>query len=376
MSASNSSINFSSTTFGSNKRRQENNETSFASSTANKRRPSNSGTVKRFRAKQPTFLNQQPSKLNIKRIFDLLNKEQLVHLLTKTIEIEPRLEEFLVEESEIKFFQNNGTKFKLLQEKLLAQFEKLMSMIPFERNQSFLPTFNNDVVKDFSTIVINDYSFEKIKTSYLDFLNLIYDYNEYALKFCSLNMEIWNLVEISLKILINLPTLENKVNNYYKNYLIEKLDNLIVSVLIQQSLENNSETAKNIEMIINMNKTKLSILIEALGAGKLTSVKKFVEKLSGGSSCIKPREENSASNYINNFLSSQHEQPSFLQQQLSNQNIDQNNSLSFHDSILITGIASKNQEQQSCISFTDGSEHDSRSTNSEYSMTNPGSYLT
>ena len=363
----------------------------------------NNLSSKRFRSKQqiynnPSFINQEPVKLNINRILDILSKEQLTHLLMKSIQMEPRLEKFLIEESELKFFQNNGTKFKLLREKLISHFDKLVSLLPFERDHMVHYGPDSENIRDCSDIFINDYSFEKVKPTYLNYLNLIYDYNEYALKYSSLNMEIWNLLEISLKILISLPKFENKVNNYYKNYLIEKLDNLIVSVLIQQTLENDSEKSKTIEMIINMNKVKLDKSIESLGVDKFANVKKFIDKLCGTGSTnmkqiietenVETNKSSNGLNYINSFLQQQHDQTSFFQQQLhsqsisnQSQNFNQNQNMGFHNSILITGVSNKEQQnttRNAC--HTSGSDCDkSNSTNnnnSEYGISNPDVYFT
>lgn len=367
----------------------------------------NNGNFKRFRSKQHNnmnkeLMNQERFKLNINRVLDLLSKEQLSHLLTKSIEMEPKLEQFLMEESELKFFQNNGIKFRLLEEKLVVQFNKLVSSIPFERG---MEVHSNQGITDNSGILINDYSFEKIKTSYLDFLNLIYDYNEYALKYCSLNMEIWNLVEVSLRVLICLPKFENKLNNYYKNYLIEKLDNLIASVLIQQLLENDLEKSKNIETIISMNKLKLDKLIEALGADKLMNVKKFVDNLCGGGSIMKQKEagdysanartsESSSSglDYINRYLQQKQEPTNYFKEQLHLQDINQstqlfgkNQNLGFHKSILITGVASADQNTVGGASHMTGSDkvqpsyqnnNTSSNATSEYGISHPGVYFT
>ena len=300
-----------------------------------------------------TFENVTQSKLNIDRVLDLLSKDQLVHLLKKSMDIEPKLESFVIEEIDCKFF--NNSKFKMLQKKIIASFNKLISQIPFERSnssatsQSELSSMDEPgefaseesfKVADYSYITINDYSFEKIKPNYLNFLNLIYDYNEYALKFTSLNMEIWSLLETSLKILICLPKLENKSNNYYKSYLIEKLDILVSNVLLEQTKDKDFDKIRNIEMIINMNRSRFNFLISSLGVEKFAHVNSFINSICGSfipntissTENEQPKNNVSGMDYIKNFLQEQ----SSVKNSVIN-NINNNGNFEFHDSIFITG---------------------------------------
>lgn len=124
-------------------------------------------------------------------------------------------------------------------------------------------------------------------------------------------MEIWSLLETSLKILISLPKLENKVNNYYKSYLIEKLDVLVSDVLLEQTNSKDNEIINNIEMIINMNRSKFNYLIATLGVEKFTNVNNFINRLCGsfipnatGSTENEQANSNSGMDYIKNFYKS------------------------------------------------------------------------
>lgn len=88
--------------------------------------------------------------------------------------IEPKLESFVLEEIDSKFFSNS--KFKKLQSKIVQGFNKLISQIPFERSNTS-GTFQSDLsssddasdgsiddnlkINDYSYITINDYSFER-----------------------------------------------------------------------------------------------------------------------------------------------------------------------------------------------------------------------
>lgn len=349
---------------------------------------SHAGNIKRLR----TNNENAQSKLNIDRVLDLLTKDQLVHVLKKSMNIEPKLESFVLEEIDSKFFSNS--KFKKLQSKIVQGFNKLISQIPFERSNTS-GTFQSDLsssddasdgsiddnlkISDYSYITINDYSFEKVKSSYLNFLNLIYDYNEYALKFSSLNMEIWSLLETSLKILISLPKLENKVNNYYKSYLIEKLDVLVSDVLLEQTNSKDNEIINNIEMIINMNRSKFNYLIATLGVEKFTNVNNFINRLCGsfipnatGSTENEQANSNSGMDYIKNFLQEQSANNSML-------NRFNNGNLEFHDSILITGDSderllnsNRNDLNTSSGNNTDGIEN----LSTELAMSSASVYLT
>lgn len=339
--------------------------------------------------------NVTQSKLNIDRVLDLLTKDQLVHLLKKSMDIEPKLESFVLEEIDCKFF--NNSKFKMLQKKIIANFNKLISQIPFERSNSSASSQSDFSsidesgefvseesfkVADYSYITINDYSFEKVKPSFLNFLNLIYDYNEYALKFTSLNMEIWSLLETSLKILICLPKLENKSNNYYKSYLIEKLDILVSNVLLEQTKDKDFDKIKNIEMIINMNRSKFNFLISSLGVEKFVHVNNFINNLCGTfipntiSSTENEQPKNNASgmDYIKNFLQEQ----SSANNSVIN-NINNNGNFEFHDSILITGDSDDRYSHGSRndLNTNNGNNADALGNlSTELAMSSASAYLT
>ncbi|KAF0274651.1 hypothetical protein FOG51_00283 [Hanseniaspora uvarum] len=350
---------------------------------------SHAGNAKRLRANSDNFAQ---SKLNIDRVLDLLSKEQLVHLLKKSMDIEPKLESFVLEEIDCKFF--NNSKFKMLQNKIISNFNKLVSQIPFERSNTSVSSqseySNNEEssdasteetskVIDYSYITVNDYSFEKVKSSYLNFLNLIYDYNEYALKFCSLNMEIWSLLETSLKILICLPKLENKVNNYYKSYLIEKLDVLVSNVLLEQTNGNDRDIINNIEMIINMNRSKFNFLISSLGVEKFFNINNFINNLCGtyipntASSTENEQTTNSSSgmDYIKNFLQEQNNASKSMANKFNNGNLE------FHDSILITGDTDDRYLNRSEINSNNGNNADALDNlSTELAMGSASVYLT
>ncbi|KAL6949031.1 hypothetical protein ACO0QE_001519 [Hanseniaspora vineae] len=144
--------------------------------------------------------------LPINRVIELLDKEQLNNVILKLVNSYPELSETIYKECSKTNTMNHVVDSMI--KKLDEKFQTIIENIPFSRAGS-----NNES--------LNDYCFERMKASLLEFLNCCYEYSQ-SIELG--NREQWRLLDHILLQLAKLPTFTNSINNYYTNFCIEQMD--------------------------------------------------------------------------------------------------------------------------------------------------------
>lgn len=166
-----------------------------------------------FKASQDNTAQTLP----INRVIELLDKEQLNNVILKLVNNYPELSETIYKECSKTNTMSHVVDSMI--KKFDEKFQTIIENIPFSRGSS-------------SDGSLNDYCFERVKSSLLEFLNCCYEYSQ---SIALGSREQWRLLDHIFLQLAKLPTFTNSINNYYTNFCIEQMDRTFHKSLLSTS---------------------------------------------------------------------------------------------------------------------------------------------